>query len=166
MHLLFRKAQANCRCPSARYRLRVKYHLQSETWGQRTVLDICDSDPKREGGTCEWVLGEAGTWQWLVMDAYRKMYKQQVERFLLGVPFRLRNSCVCVRSCTCLYLYIHSCLYTCGNMYFHFLELEVALPSLFAIALDFFLMLFVSNPFYNPSVPVSHILWQWFPQFK
>lgn len=65
------------------------------------------------------------------------------------VPFWLRDSCVCVHSCMCLYLYTHSCLYACGNTYFHFLELEVALPYLFAIALDFFLVLFVSNPFYN-----------------
>jgi len=35
--------------------------LPSETGGQRTVLDTCDSHPKGKGGTREWDLGETGT---------------------------------------------------------------------------------------------------------
>lgn len=104
-HLLLLNAQDSCQCP--RKQLYVKNQFQWETQRQRTLFDICDSDPERKGGDMGMSLGSERPLTVLRVDVYSRMYGQSTWCFFLGVPFWLWNSCVCVRSYTCLYLYIH-----------------------------------------------------------
>lgn len=83
--------------------------------------DICDSDPERKEGDMGMSLGSESPLTVLRVDVYSRMYGQSRWRFFLGVPFWLWNSCVCVRSYICLYLYISISGF----------ELKIALASYF-----------------------------------
>lgn len=86
-HLLLLSAQDSCQC--LRKQLYVKNQFQWETQGQRTVLDICDSDPERKERGMGMSLGRERPLTVVRVDVYRRMYWQSMWCFFLDVPFWL-----------------------------------------------------------------------------
>lgn len=90
------------------------------------VLDICDSDPERKGRDMGMSPGRERPLTVLRVNVYRGCTDRVHGVSSLVYPFGFGMVVfVCVHVCTYISIPV------CGNVYFCFLELKIALPSYF-----------------------------------